>query len=354
MGEVRFDREVGQCPRCRKTHAPLDHALGLGVGQKWTGGVRRKAALAGACNAYAPSSLLLRELAGIEISSSQVDRIVQQEGARAERREREREEHYREPVDPLKETPEPALRPERLVIEADATCVLTVPGEEHKSVYCATTFDLAARGRAGERAFIAERLYTASAESMEDFGGRLKALAWRSGLRTAGACAFLADGARCLWKWAEENLPAGTVLIQDFWHVCEHLADLAKALYGQECWTGSFERWKAMLRAGEIDDVLDELHRKLPRRRGGPREKLQSEITYLEAGRQRMDYARYEAAGWPIGSGAVEATCKHLVKQRLGATGAQWRRANIPQIAALRVVILNKEWEEFWETDEAA
>jgi len=102
---VRFEREVGQCAACRHTHAPLDHVLGLEAGQKITRGVRRKVAYAGACCPYEPTARLLGELAGIEIVSSQVDRIVQQEGARAERREREREEEYLAPVDPLKETP---------------------------------------------------------------------------------------------------------------------------------------------------------------------------------------------------------------------------------------------------------
>ena len=36
-----------------------------------------------------------------------------------------------------------------------------------------------------------------------------------------------------------------------------------------------------------------------------------------------MDYARFEREGWPIGSGAVEATCKHLVKERFCVTGAR-------------------------------
>jgi len=37
---------------------------------------------------------------------------------------------------------------------------------------------------------------------------------------------------------------------------------------------------------------------------------IEGEIQYLEKGRERMDYARYEREGLPIGSGAVEGTCK--------------------------------------------
>ena len=48
LGEARFEREVGRCASCRHTHAPLDHALGLDAGEKFTGGVRRKVAFASA------------------------------------------------------------------------------------------------------------------------------------------------------------------------------------------------------------------------------------------------------------------------------------------------------------------
>jgi hypothetical protein len=77
-------------------------------------------------------------------------------------------------------------------------------------------------------------------------------------------------------------------------------------------------------------------------------------MNYLEAGRARMDYARFEREGWPIGSGAIEATCKHLVKERFCVTGARWRRGNIPKMLALRIAIFNQEWKEYWEAERAA
>jgi hypothetical protein len=232
--------------------------------------------------------------------------------------------------------------------------VLTVSGEEHKSVYCGTTFALDARGQSDSgRAHIANRLYTASAENMEDFGKRLKALCWRGGMRGANETAFVGDGARCLWKWAEENLPPGSVFIQDFWHVCEHLSQLAQALF-PDAWSERFFAWKAWLRDSKVERILKELRAESEKRRGKTRELLDAEIGYLEAGRERMDYARYEREGWPIGSGAIEATCKHLIKERFCVTGAQWRRGNLHKMLALRVAIANGEWAEMWENLRAA
>lgn len=347
-GEIRFEREVWQCGACRRSHAPVDRAMGLAAKGKWTLGVERKAAYAAALSPFADAASALLELAGLELSSSEADRVAQDHGERLDARQRRAEEQWRRPVSPHRKAPPPEIACEQLVIEADAANVLTVGGEEHKSVYCGTVFGLEARGESGGRPFLSKRLYTASAEGMEDFSERLKALAWRGGMRHARA-AFIGDGARCLWKWAEENLPQGTVFIQDFWHVCERLSHLAQALFAQS-WQEAFERWKAWLRKGKARRVIKELRALWRKRRGAAREALETELSYLASGRHRMDYARYEKQGWPIGSGAVEGACKHLVKARFGVTGARWRRKNIPKILALRVGIFNNEWDDYWRS----
>ncbi len=143
------------------------------------------------------------------------------------------------------------------------------------------------------------------------------------------------------------------VLIQDFWHVCEHLSALAQDLYGPQ-WQEPYARWQEQLLASQAGGILDELRRERARRRGALRKRLQEEITYLEAGRERMDYARYRREGWPIGSGAIEGACKQLVKRRFNVTGAQWRRKNIPAMLALRVSQANNDWDKYWDQQQAA
>ena len=345
-GEVEFDREVWQCAACRRTHAPVDRAMGLKPKGKWTQGVERKTAFAAARASYADASQALDELAGLKVSTSEVDRIAQEHGVALDKLQRKEEEAWREPVSPWRDTPRPEIQCERLVGEADAACVLTVSGEEHKSVCCGTVFDADARGRSGERPFVSHRLYTASAEDMGDFGERFKALAWRGGMRGARV-AFLADGARCLWKWAEENLPPGTLFIQDFWHVCERLSQLAQVLYPKG-WEKPFAKWKTSLREGKVNNVIQTLRRLRPKFKGEAAAALDEQLAYLANGRHRMDYVRYEAEGWPIGSGAIEGTCKHLVKSRFCLTGARWRRGNIHKILALLLAQFNNEWSKYW------
>lgn len=346
-GEIRFVREVLQCRACKKSFAPLDEKLSLPAGGNLDRSVMRRAALAGAYASFPQASMLLEEMAGIRVSPAEIHRVAHEKGEGIDALEREEDACFLAPVNPYDPIHEPRMRPQRLVVQADATCVLTVSQEENKSVYCATAFSLEDRGVKNGRAFLAERLYTASAQDMEDFGPRLKALCYKSGMRHATQTAFVGDGARCLWKWAQDNMPRATVFIQDYWHVLEHLSDLAKDVYGP-AWEPIYGHWKKRLWHGRVRLILKDLRSEKVRLRGKKRKRIDEEITYLETGQGRMDYARYRKAGWPIGSGAVEGTCKHLVKERFGVTGAQWRRANIQNVLALRLAVFNNEWDQFW------
>jgi hypothetical protein len=351
-GDVCFSRSVAECPACRRSVAAVDMELGLACGENLTRGVRRRVAYAAAVSSYSDAERMLRELSGLDVSRAECARVAEQEGKRLDESRRLREGRWLAPVRCEARVAEPQFECERLVLEADAACVLTVKGEEHKSVYSAVAFDAGARGckQSSGRPYLSEKRYTASALDMDDFGGCLKALANRMGLRQAREVAFVADGAAALWKWADDNLPPETVQIQDYWHVCEHLSHLAQELYGNgEHCTKTASAWRAALRESHVDQIIEQLKNEHKRRRGAKRTRVEQEIKYLRNGRHRMDYARFEAQGWPIGSGAAEATCKHLVKQRMCVTGAHWRRDKIPPIIALRLAIFNDEWESNWD-----
>jgi len=60
------------------------------------------------------------------------------------------------------------------------------------------------------------------------------------------------------------------------------------------------------------------------------------------------DYVDYRAAGYVIGSGMMEATCKQLVGQRLKGSGMQWSEAGAVAMTALISHRLNGTWDAFW------
>jgi hypothetical protein len=350
---VPYARAVYECLACRLSQAPLDREMGVFPHERMTLRVIRKVAYEVAHASFPEAEKHLLEQNGLAVSASECQRVSLQYGAKLDGLQREREAAWTAPWSETQRPAAPERTPERLVVEADATSALTRAGEENKMVYCATAFAMAERVRPerGVRPMIGERRYTASGVGGEDFEERLKALSRRMNAHGAAGVAFVGDGAPCLWAMARQTLPKATVLIQDYWHVCEHLATAAALIHPTDAERSGRLRGelKELLWNGAVGEILERLTQAAKSLRGERRKGLEREIGYLENGRERMDYPRYRAEGWVVGSGAVEGTCKHLVKERYNVTGARWKRANIPYVLALRLSIFNQEWSEDWE-----
>lgn len=350
-GVVTIARHVHECPKCRRSHALLDEELGLRPRERFSRGVRELVCWHTPRSSFEDAVETLLHCHGIVISHSEAARLTHDEGQRIADLQEDRDGRWREPID--RDTPifPPDIITKFLVLQLDGTIVLTRPGEDHKAVYCARGFDAHARTDNGsKRPMILESRFAAGAGSLEDFRHNFLALANRMGARGASRIGIVADGADPLWNLVRDCVP-GAVEIQDYWHVSEHLHGLANDLYGQngDDKKTAAKKWCDMLWEGRVDDLIDDLKALRKGRRGGKRRRINEEIGYLEKGRHRMDYARYREEGWPVGSGAIEGTCKHLVKERFGITGARWKRDQIQDVLALRLAQFNGEWDTYWQ-----
>ena len=66
-----------------------------------------------------------------------------------------------------------------------------------------------------------------------------------------------------------------------------------------------------------------------------------------------MRYPDFEDLGLPISSGAIEGTCKNLIKGRMDCVGQRWdAQRGIERMVALRVRLFNKRWNDLWPHDE--
>jgi hypothetical protein len=70
---------------------------------------------------------------------------------------------------------------------------------------------------------------------------------------------------------------------------------------------------------------------------------------YLDAKAGYLDYPTALAAGWPISSGVIEGTCRHLVKDRMDITGARWGVQTAEAILKLRALHTNGDFDAYWK-----
>jgi hypothetical protein len=67
--------------------------------------------------------------------------------------------------------------------------------------------------------------------------------------------------------------------------------------------------------------------------------------------RNRQSLLRYEVfleQGVPIATGVMEGACRHLVKDRMGLTGARWRLQRAEAVLRLRSLRSSGDLEEYW------
>jgi hypothetical protein len=133
--------------------------------------------------------------------------------------------------------------------------------------------------------------------------------------------------------------------VVDFWHLVEKLAAAAALLDGDA--KSRMARWRMCLL--NVDDAaLDILAEARAAERAhvqvGESRPVHEAITYLDNHHARMNYARVRAAGLPIGSGNVEATCKTLVQVRMKRAGSRWKPPTGRHVLQLRALAVSDRW----------
>jgi hypothetical protein len=202
--------------------------------------------------------------------------------------------------------------------------------------------------------------YVATAGDAQAFGPLCRLEAQRRGLRGAETVLALSDGG----NWTDplyEDQFHGYVRIIDWRHAQEHLWDCAKAYARDDSAKAAklearIETWlwngKVKKVIGRISDWSNQLG---PPLEGDgpehPRRVLAQNVGYFTKHQEHMDYPRYRANGWPIGSGVVEAGVKQFNKCVKG-TEQFWRDRGIEPILVLRSLWLSQDdrWQRYWAT----
>ena len=159
----------------------------------------------------------------------------------------------------------------------------------------------------------------------------------------------VADGAKWIWTRVTELFPTAEQIL-DYYHCAEHIHGLAEVQYGEHP-DGALE-WveatMARLFAGEVDGVIGGLQRLRPATPTAEAA-INDLIGYLQNNRDRINYRSQRRAGYPLGSGGIEAAHKFICHARLKRSGAWWYVANSNHMLALRCAKYNGTFERVFE-----
>jgi len=160
----------------------------------------------------------------------------------------------------------------------------------------------------------------------------------------------VSDGADWIRRQYSQQLPMLEAMILDYYHLRDHAIVCSKSLYGEG--TAQAQQWRKglcrkLLRGGPLE-VLTDLAVEIRSHRGHKRQALQSLHGYMARRTQMLDYPRYLAEGFQIGSGPTESQCKGLTA-RLKGRGRRWNRTAIDAHLAVHCLHSNSgQWRKHW------
>ena len=183
----------------------------------------------------------------------------------------------------------------------------------------------------------------------EQFGLSLWALAVRCGMLQAAEVVFISDGGSWCNTVAEMYFKDATRIL-DWYHLSEHIWAAGRQLYPEDA--KGAKRWVSTCLTHLHDSSGIGLVRHLDRSRkvraGSDRAMIDELLGYVRPRVAITDYVEYRAAGFVIGSGMMESTCKQLVSQRLKGPGMQWSERGALAMTALVAHRINGSWDRFW------
>jgi len=336
----------------KEGHYPADAALGLEGGN--TPALARLVCLEGADEAsYQKAEEHLRETGGISMSSRQIQRLVQQVGAAAQKWQQ------REALKPL-----PGSKPVPvLYVSADATG-LPMRQEElegragkqpdgsakTRSAYLGCVFTQHKCDEKGHPVRDYESTtYVSSMGPLHEFGPLLRQEAIRRAMGQAKKVVLLIDGASGLENMGHLNF-RDAIQIVDFWHGADHAGDVVEALLGSKEhpeYKSRRSRWVRRLLGNGVENLIKETRQECA---GKPQAAaVEDELGYFVHNVERMQYRTFRRQGLFIGSGVIEAGCKTVIGSRCKQSGMFWGEPGAENVLALRCIHSSRRLDQFWK-----
>ena len=133
-------------------------------------------------------------------------------------------------------------------------------------------------------------------------------------------------------------------------HTKEHLSDVSKRLESKQLISVSAKQWYATavrrLEHGDVDKLIGELGHAFDRSQD---DDIRKQAEYFERNKDAVSYGDYRDHGGSTASSEVDSAHRHVVQKRLKIPGAWWHPDNVRNILALRMLKVNRWWDEYWE-----
>jgi hypothetical protein len=240
----------------------------------------------------------------------------------------------------------PAVGAAQVIAEADGTMICTVAAGKKSGPRPREWKEM--RLVAAQAQHRATTVYAATFGSVAEVGRRWGHCTREAGWGLQSQIHAVGDGADWIRRQSREVFREQGTFLCDFYHVSEYLGAAALTCAGSRAqpWRRTQQK---RLRRGDLQKVILALEPHLERANTPEEEApVRNAHRYLTNRTECLDYPRAIALALPIGSGMIESGHRHVLHARLKKAGTAWLQDNADQMAHLRVLRANRQWNSFW------
>lgn len=362
LGTIRWERRVGRCPkRCHIGQiAPLDEELAIGAHQQTSMELKKIGSSLAIFVAYETAANLMKQIIGIEVSSSSIWQWVQTSGKQAKQWLEKEILEMAEGQMPQPEQIE-AIAQLPIIMGADGVMVGFRPNggsPKGKTIWHEVKIGIIARlkkqtnrvGQIVQR--LTQRRLVGVLGNIDELSKRLTLEAHKQSISQASTVVWLSDGARGLWRLFTQDFSRWAIGVLDFYHAAQYLWKAISVWLDGDSLDAKewFKSSRHKLRHGEQNQVLADIAKALELD-GLPdcaKQSLSNLYLYLDKHKDHIQYQHFKEIGLPIGSGLVESACKWLIQQRFKGVGMRWSQHGFNHLLHLRLAWVNGRFDSFF------
>ena len=366
VADIHYERYMSNCTNCGKVEYPLDTAMGLRPRQQYSSSVEELAVLCGASWKYAEAEYMVQKILRrrcvchetVFNKTTQVGESASQESDGARIKELEDDKKLQgEYFDNMEVESE---APERIYMDMDGVMINSRDNSkrmEGKVAIVWSNRELVKSDAHGDTYSLTDKRAMGTFTDTHRFYWDITAeLYKRSGGRMDKVDSLVrGDGAAFIRGFRNNYTPMSRYIL-DHHHLCEKLEERLSCVFEKK-----WKRQKAqddmlmLLNSGDVDGALEYIQKLVKRfRKQSKLDALTRLSGYIQRNREGIWYDAARAQGISIGSGSVDKAGDILICRRMKLRGMRWSRKGADAVLSIRILVYNREWDDFWKRYKAA
>ena len=345
FGKLDIERTMSQCSRCGQTKFALDESLGLESYTRVTPMLQKISLLCAASWSYELAKDVLAEILGTQvISTEEIQKLSSSISKDIEEKEDLKQQYLRFECN--------GSFGNRIYIDVDGGMVNSWDEEERMEGKAAVIWSQKIKVKG--RSEIIDKFYTGTFNNYEELVDRIDYELCSRAKGKEVELVLRGDGASWIRQMKRDYFPRALYIL-DWYHLVNKIRErLDEAFKEQAPIEEIEEELKDLLYNGKVKEAVDKLQELRSKLCAEGKEAVRKLIGYIQRNQEGMWYKEARERGIDIGVGTAEKAVDLVICRRFKQRGMIWTRRGANALVKIRLLVLNKRWNQYWESKLAA